>query len=65
MFMATSFFGICFLGFVFGDSLPILTFSEIFNGDVKPGDIKPGDIKPGYIKLGNNILGYKNLAIKI
>lgn len=34
MFMATSFFGICFLGFVFGDSLPILTFSEIFSGDV-------------------------------
>jgi hypothetical protein len=34
MFMATSFFGICFLGFVFGDSLPLLTFSEIFCGDV-------------------------------
>ena len=39
MFMATSFFGICFLGFVFGDSLPLLTFSEIFCGDIKLGNI--------------------------
>ena len=40
-----------FLGFVFGDSLPVLIFSEVFSDDIKTGDIKLDKIRPGDSEL--------------